>query len=77
MAPAAPPAAIRVHPSDDVAVAVRALAAGETIVVDQVEVRVATDIPAGHKVALRAIGAGEAVTKYGVPIGVATAPIAA
>lgn len=77
VAPAAPPAAIRVHPSDDVAVAVRALAAGETIVVDQVEVRVATDIPAGHKVALRAIGAGEAVTKYGFPIGVATAPIAA
>ena len=35
------------------------------------------DIPIGHKVALRPIPEGEAVVKYGVPIGIATAPIGA
>src|SRR4051812_24117883 len=64
--------AVRVHPDDNVAVAVRALSAGEQVL----GLTLTTDVPAGHKIALRAIEAGEPVVKYGFPIGAATAPIA-
>ncbi|MBV9879895.1 MAG: altronate dehydratase, partial [Gemmatirosa sp.] len=70
------PAAVRVHPADDVAVATRPLAAGTDVDVDGVRVTLAEDVPAGHKLALRAIAEGEAVHKYGMPIGAATAAIA-
>lgn len=67
------PPALRVHPADTVAVAVRPLAGGA-----EVEgVVLAEDVPAGHKVALVAHAEGEPVVKYGFPIGRATAPIAA
>ena len=69
------PLLVRVHPSDDVAVAVTALAAGAETCVDG-GVIVCEEVGAGHKVALRDIAAGEAVRKYGFPIGVATEPIA-
>jgi altronate hydrolase len=71
-----PPRAVRVHPADDVAVAVKALAAGEEITIDAARVTLADDVPAGHKVALRAIDAGAGVTKYGFVIGEATTDIA-
>ena len=70
------PLLVRVHPSDDVAVAVAALAAGAEACVDGIRVAVTQDVPAGHKVALREIAPGEPVRKYGFPIGVATEPIA-
>jgi altronate hydrolase len=66
------PAVLRIHPADNVLVALRPLAArerGDGVVALQ-------DIPAGHKLAARAIGAGEAVIKYGYPIGVAERDIA-
>ncbi|AHG87916.1 D-galactarate dehydratase/Altronate hydrolase domain protein [Gemmatirosa kalamazoonensis] len=75
--PPGAPDAVRVHPSDDVAVAVRPLAAGTRVDVPGASVTLAEDVPAGHKIALRDIAAGEAVVKYGMPIGAATAPIAA
>ena len=62
----------RVDPRDDVAVALRELAAGEAL-----DVAIAEPIPKGHKVALRAIAAGEAVHKFGFPIGRALADIGA
>ncbi|MCU0633248.1 MAG: altronate dehydratase family protein [Gemmatimonadaceae bacterium] len=65
----------RVHDGDDVAVALRALEAGEAVPLDGETVHVRDAIPAGHKVALRAIGAGDAVHKYGFPIGAATSAI--
>lgn len=65
-------ALFRVHPRDDVAVALRDLAAGEVL-----EVTIAEAVPKGHKVALRAIAAGETVHKYGFPIGRALLDIAA
>lgn len=69
-----PSAAVhRVDPRDDVATAVRDIAAGETI--GRLTAR--SDIPRGHKIALCALAAGDHVRKYGFPIGVATAPIAA
>ncbi len=58
---------------DDVAVALRALAAGDPVADG---VRATGAIPAGHKVALRALSAGDAVYKYGWPVGRATADIA-
>jgi len=66
-------ATLVIDPRDDVAVALRAVAAGD-VVADGVAALV--DIPAGHKVALRAIAVGEAVRKYGWPIGHATETIA-
>ena len=41
------------------------------------EIRLTQPVRMGHKVALRAIEEGALVIKYGVPIGVATQPIAA
>ncbi|MFL5540776.1 MAG: UxaA family hydrolase [Longimicrobiaceae bacterium] len=70
------PLLVRVHPDDDVAVAVAALAGGEEACVDGVRVTALQDVPAGHKVALREIVPGEPVRKYGFPIGIATEPIA-
>jgi altronate hydrolase len=74
MAP--PRTAIRLDPRDSVATALVALRAGETVELDAVSVKLAADIPRGHKFALRAIARGEAVIKYGQPIGRATKPIA-
>lgn len=59
---------------DDVAVAVRALAAGDPVA-DGVVAR--EPIPAGHKVALRRIEAGRLVVKFAQPIGEASADIEA
>lgn len=64
---------LRIHPDDDVAVAMADLAPGETAV-EGVAVR--QPIPAGHKVAVKAIRQGEPVIKFAQPIGVATADIA-
>ena len=63
--------AIRIHPSDDVAVAVSPVSKGETAL----GVTALEDIPAGHKMALRDIATGEPVKKYGMPIGRATQDI--
>ena len=66
------PSVLRLHPDDDVAVAVRALTAGETID----GVTATTDVPAGHKIALKPVPVGGQVRKYGQVIGAATAAIA-
>ncbi len=67
---------LRAHPSDDVAVSVGALAAGQTIEVDGAMVTTLESIPAGHKLALRSIAAGDPIAKYGFPIGHASEAIA-
>ncbi len=67
--------AIRIHPSDDVAVVAAPAQAGDGVVVGEVEVTARGDIPAGHKIALRDISGGETVRKYGFPIGHATADV--
>lgn len=73
--------AIVIHRDDDVAVALRDLAAGETARARRdgvlVAITVATAIPLGHKIALSALAAGAPVKKYGEAIGAASAPIAA
>src|SRR5690349_1121161 len=72
----APPAVYRVSTDDDVAVALRDLAAQETIAVGDRSVLVTAAIPRGHKLAIRPVSAGQVVRKYGWPIGRATADIA-
>lgn len=56
--------------------ALRDLAAQETIAVGDRSVLVTAPIPRGHKLAIRPVSAGQAVRKYGWPIGRATADIA-
>jgi altronate hydrolase len=64
-------ALFRIHPADDVAVALRDLRAGETPA-EPGGVVLREDIPQGHKIALREIPAGGRVLKYGLPIGAAS-----
>ena len=69
-----------IHADDDVAVALRDRARGESLRVRRrrrwccgIEVR--EPIPLGHKVALHRLATGALVRKYGECIGVATADI--
>src|SRR3954452_11707063 len=62
---------LHIAEQDNVMVALRQIASGT--VVDGVTV--ATDVPAGHKIATRPIPSGQLVLKYGYPIGVATRDI--
>jgi altronate hydrolase len=70
-------AAVRVHVDDNVAVALRPIAAEEQVEVAGRTICVREAIEQGHKFALDDLGAGEVVRKYGWPIGRATASIAA
>jgi altronate hydrolase len=69
------PDALRVHPQDDVLVALRDLQTGETVrcASDVIVARAA--VPRGHKIAATAIASGSLVRKYGWPIGRATRAI--
>jgi hypothetical protein len=64
--------AIQIHDSDNVAVALVPLDAGESIL----GVTLLEPIPAGHKFALSSIAQGAPVIKYGLPIGSAGQDIA-
>ena len=66
---------IRIHPSDNVAVALANISAGESLYAGGVEVTAAENIARGHKIALCDIREGESVIKYGNPIGIAKAEI--
>lgn len=69
--------AIRIHPLDNVAVAMEPIAKGETITLeDGVCVTALQDIQRGHKIALIALSAGEPIRKYGCVIGLAKTQIA-
>lgn len=70
-------AALVISDRDNVATALEALEPGRRIEIGNGVVTVVEGIPSGHKVALRAIAAGAPVVKYGSPIGLASADIAA
>jgi altronate dehydratase len=70
------PRVLLLNRRDNVAVAIRALRAGDQVELDGRQVDVAEDIPFGHKLAVAEIGAGDSVVKYGEVIGRATAAIA-
>ena len=65
------PQLIRIHPDDNVAVALEDVPAGTVFS----GVTVLDPIPRGHKLALEALRAGERVIKYGLPIGHAAEPL--
>ncbi len=69
------PAALRIDERDDVAVALRPIAAGDRIDIAGESVIARQEIPAGHKIALTSFEPEQPVTKYGVPIGLATSAI--
>ncbi len=66
---------IKIHEQDNVAVALRDLAAGETVELDGERVQLAQPVARGHKFALGPIAKGEDIIKYGQPIGHALAAI--
>lgn len=62
-----------IHPRDNVAVALRALKAGEQATAKGLEgFSVLEEIPASHKIALGDIFAGEEIIKYGETVAVST-----
>ena len=64
-------------PGDNVAVALRRLGAGETVLLNGARLTLERDVAVGHKFAARAIAAGDSIVKYNCPIGRATRAIAA
>ncbi len=70
-------AALRLHSDDDVAIAVRDIAAGATVDVGGERIVAGVAIPAGHKMAVRDRRQGEAVRRYAQVIGSATTDIEA
>ncbi len=64
---------IQIHPADNVAVALHAIAAGTEFH----GVKANMDIPQGHKMAMKSLENGDQVVKYGFSIGHATGSIAA
>ncbi len=70
------PAAIRIAEGDNVAVALRPISAGERISVGGGVVTARQDVTPGHKIALADVTVDEQIVKYGVPIGLASTPIA-
>ncbi|CAI6077184.1 UxaA family hydrolase [Cohnella sp. JJ-181] len=69
---------VRLHAEDPVAIALRPLAKGETISLeDGTRLEVQDDVPQGHKVLTRPVREGEHVLKFGYSIGRAKADIAA
>lgn len=63
---------IKIHEKDNVLVAIKEIAKGQTISLDDKEIVALEVIPAGHKMALTEIPAGTGVMKYGSCIGNAT-----
>jgi len=75
--PTAENSAIRLHPSDNVAIARVPIAAGTELRMDGATVVAREAIPAGHKIALRPIATGEMVLRYGQGIGRARQQVSA
>lgn len=68
---------LKIHPKDNVAVALAPLAKGTSVILDAQTILLKEDIPQGHKFALTDLQSGNAVMKYGAPIGLAKEAISA
>ena len=66
---------IKIHPSDNVAVALENIAEGELVTVEGFSVTATQNIARGHKIALKKIAEGTPVVKYGNEIAIATRDI--
>lgn len=73
--PSTAPSALRIAADDDVAVALRDLAAGDSVPVGDALITLTAAIPRGHKFALKARQIGDPILKYGASIGRATVAI--
>ena len=69
------PAVMRLSPRDNIAVALRTLKAGESVILDGVTLTIERNMAIGQKLAAQAIAAGDVILKYSCPIGTATEPI--
>ena len=69
------PAALLLHPNDNVLVSRRDIRAGETITVDGESIVVLAAVALGHKIARRRVDAGAKIVKYGMSIGSASCDI--
>lgn len=68
---------IRIHPKDNVCVAVENIAKGENIALDNgITIAMKHNIETGHKFAIFDIPKGKNIIKYGTPIGHTIAPVA-
>ncbi|WP_322972673.1 UxaA family hydrolase [Vibrio ostreae] len=68
---------LKIHPQDNVAVALSDLTAGTTVEIDQQSITLQDDIPQAHKVALKDFACDDLIVKYGAPIGHAVTAISA
>jgi len=68
-------ALLRIHPDDDMLVALRDLADGETLTHDGDTLTTVGPVAMKHKLALRDVAAGDLLKLYGVTVGRATQPI--
>lgn len=66
---------IKVHPSDNVAVALVNLSVGETISFEGQTIILVSDVKAKHKIALETFNANDRIIMYGVLVGKANQPI--
>jgi altronate hydrolase len=68
---------LKIHPSDNVLVALTDLRAGDKIIYLGKEITILQDVPSKHKVADRDIPVNEEIRMYGIVVGKATQPISA
>lgn len=71
------PHLLLMSPEDNCLIARTALAIGDVVAIDGVQLTLTETIPLGYKVARHALQAGDKVLRYGATIGTATAPVAA
>ena len=67
---------IKIHATDNVAVALADLTEGQLIEIDETTITLRGPVARGHKLALRDLPAGSQIIKYGLPIGHAKEDIA-
>ena len=67
--------AIRLHPDDNIAIALVPLSAGRQLTIAGYTIQLANTISAGHKIALTTIELAAPIRRYGQIIGFATQPI--
>ena len=71
-----PSPVLRIHPRDNLLVALEDLAEGDRVEVDGREIELPGAVPAKHKFALEPLDVGALATMYGVTVGRATKPVA-
>src|SRR5690349_16083391 len=66
---------LKLHPEDNVLIALRDLRKGEHVAIAEHSVTLASDVPSKHKFATDSLQPGDAVMMYGVLVGRAAQPI--